>query len=231
MRCLLVGYGEIGEAIKKVFGKTHDIDVIDTGKDINEAKAGKRYTLLLVAIGWNNGFIETVKSYQREYRVRDTLIFSTVPIGTSRKCCASHCPVEGKHPDLSRSIRLTDKWLGGSGKDYSYKFLKQAGFKIRVLDSEHTEFLKLRSTTVYGLNIEFARYSKACCDVLELNYDEVKEWDKWVNDLYHKMNMDWATRYILDPPVGKKGGHCVTPNAKILNNVFPSALVKTVAEE
>jgi hypothetical protein len=32
-------------------------------------------------------------------------------------------------------------------------------------------------------------------------------------------------RPVLNPPVGNIGGHCVVPNAEILNRMFPSALL------
>jgi hypothetical protein len=229
VKAILVGYGEIGKGIKEVFWKYHQIDVYDPAT-APEKPVGE-YEILLVTLPYIDNFVEIIKSYQKEYGVKSTLIFSTTAVGTCSQLEAVHCPIEGKHPDLAESIRVTDKWLGGKD-ELALKFLKDANFKVNVLDKpEFTEFLKLRSTTVYGLNIEFARYSKEICDKLGIDYENVKKWDEWVNDLYHHFGMEWAIRYVLDAPEGTKGGHCVTPNAKILNQQFPNEMVKIVAEE
>lgn len=229
MKALLVGYGEIGRGVKDVFGNYHEIDVYDpkTQPTVPEGS----YGILLVAVPFFDNFVEIIKEYQKKYSVKSTIIFSTTKIGSCSKLNAVHCPVEGRHPDLAESIKITDKWLGGKDK-LAETFLKDAGFKIIQLDKpEYTEFLKLRSTTVYGVNIEFARYSKFVCDDLGLDYEFVKMWDKDINKIHAHFGMDWARRYILDPPTGKKGGHCVVPNAIILNEQYPNEMVKLVSEE
>lgn len=229
MKAILVGYGEIGRGVKEVFGEHHHVDVYDpiTQPD----KPSGQYDILLVALPFMPTFAEVVGSYQKEYGVKSTIIFSTVAVGTCRQLGAAHCPVEGKHPNLAESIQVSDKWLGGKSVVAEH-FLESAGFKVNVLDKpEYTEFMKLRSTTVYGLNIEFARYTKEICDQLGLDYENIKAWDKWVNGIYKHFGMDWATRYILDAPTGPKGGHCVTPNATILQGQFPHPLVNIVASD
>lgn len=229
MKAILAGYGEIGKGVFEVFKDYHQIEPNDPDKGIMAPDG--QYDVLLVAIPYFDNFIDIVNDYQQKYGVKSTIIFSTVAIGTSAKLAAAHCPVEGKHPDLAESIRISEKWLGGKD-ELALKFLKDADFNVINLEKpEYTEFLKLRSTTVYGVNIEFARYSKKVCDALGLNYDEVKKWDGWVNNIYHHFGMGWAIRYTLDAPQGAKGGHCVTPNAKILNKQYPDKMVEIVAEE
>jgi hypothetical protein len=227
MKAVLIGYGEIGKGVFDVFSMYHDITPHDP--DQNKTAVGK-YDIMLVTIPPIKGFVQVIKDYQKQYGVKSTIVFGTTPIGTCSQIDAVHCPVEGRHPNLAESIRITDKWLGGKDK-LAHRFITEAEFTIHQLDRpEFTEFLKLRSTTVYGLNIEFARYSKDVCDSLGLNFEETKEWDKWVNRIYSHFGMDWARRYILDAPEGPKGGHCVTPNAKILNKQFPNKMVKIVGE-
>lgn len=230
MDSLLVGYGEIGKGVKSVFDRYHSITVFDPA--YNNNKPEKEYfDILLVAIPFSDKFIDIVKGYLEDYDINHCLVFSTTAIGTCKQIPACHCPVEGKHPNLAESIRATDKWLGGSD-DVCKTFLEDADFFVRQFDkAEHTEFLKLRSTTVYGLNIEFARYCKGIADDIGLDYDNVKKWDEWYNQLYQGFGEDRFTRPILDPPTGKKGGHCVTPNAIILNKQYPSPMVEIVAEE
>jgi len=66
------------------------------------------------------------------------------------------------------------------------------------------------------------------CDELDLDFQAVKSWDRQYNDLYADLGMEQFSRYILDPPQGEIGGHCVVPNAVILNKQFPSPLVEEV---
>lgn len=234
MKCVLIGYGEIGRAVKRVYGGVHDISVYDPEVPEYDELPSRmdEYELLLVAIPFTQGFVFAVQNYQRTWGTKATLVFSTTAIGTCSQLDAVHCPVEGKHPDLAESIGATTRWLGGSNP-HVYRFFDEARVGYRSLPlPEHTEFLKLRSTTVYGANIELARYSKSVCDDLGLRYEYCKEWDEWVNALYRDhFGMPQFTRPILSPPEGAKGGHCVTPNARILAKQYPNQIVSVVAEE
>lgn len=230
MKIILIGFGEIGQSVYNIFKRKYEnVDIVDKKLNEQDTKNLKsKYDLMLVAIPYSQYFIKSIKSYQEKFRPNATVVFSTVAIGTCRKVNAVHSPVEGKHPHLEKSILSVDRWLGGKNK-VAIQCFKKLGFKIRVFDKpEITEFLKLRSTSLYGVNIEFARYTKNVCDKLNIDFERVKEFDKWYNELYKKMGYPQYSRYILDAPVGKKGGHCITPNARILNEQFPSALLKEV---
>lgn len=231
MRCVLVGFGEIGKGVKRVYGIKHTIAVYDPITQPVMPATHEPYDLLLVAIPHSEAFIEQVRGYQRAFGVKATLVFSTTPVGTCRRLGAVHCPIEGRHPDLAESIAVTERWLGGADPTV-FEFFTEAKMPYRMLPSpEHTEFLKLRSTTVYGVNIEFARYCKAVCDDIGMDYAECKAWDAWYNRLYGEyFRQPQFTRPLLDPPTGAKGGHCVTPNARILMEQYPSPLVASVAE-
>ena len=63
-----------------------------------------------------------------------------------------------------------------------------------------------------------------------MDYSATRQWNLDYNELYNRLGMKWAKKYILDPPVGKKGGHCVTPNAKLLYDQYPDEMVKIVGE-
>lgn len=229
MKCLLIGNGEIGSGVNEVFGAVHDITVYDPINAPHEPEGD--FDLLLVAIPYGPLFTEQVRMRQERHNVKGTIVFSTVPIGTCSALGASHAPVEGKHPDLAESMRKRMFLVGGYAPLVDGFFNAGEPWFVLVDKPEYTEFLKLRSTTLYGLNIEFARYSKAVCDELGMDYEWVEVWDNGVNHLYSMLGMPEYTRYILDPPDGPKGGHCVTPNAKLLYEQYPSVMVKVVAED
>jgi hypothetical protein len=227
MKTILAGYGEVGRAVCEVFGDIHDIAVHDPAYGL-EIRRGK-YDILLVAIPYNSNFVDVVTEYTERYQVEATIIFSTVAIGTTRRIPnAVHSPVEGKHPRLAESIRLMPRWVGGY-HEVTAQFFREAGFVPRYCaEPEFTEFLKLRSTSKYGVNIEWTRYEKSVCDNLGMEFDLVREFDRDYNALYLALGYPEYQRYILYPPEGPINGHCIRPNAEILDAQYPSVFLKEI---
>lgn len=222
----VVGYGEIGQAVNKVIGEAFIID-LDTKSRPKETE------VLHICFPYSKTFIKDVKQYISELSPKYTVIWSTVPIGTTKQIKgAVHSPVEGKHPELARSIKDGTRWIGANEDGAFFEdYFKRLYLKTKLVkSSDYTEALKLLSTTEYGVNIEFARYKKQVADDLGMDFELTKEWNKDYNKLYHNLGMNWAQKYILDAPEGAKGGHCVTPNARLLYKQFPDDLVKKVAE-
>lgn len=228
MKAIIVGYGEIGKALETVFSPFHEISVCDIGYTSD----WKDCDILLVSIPYSDKFVEIVEKYQDRYKPKATIIFSTVAIGTTSGIKnAVHSPVEGKHPELAESIKSMRRWVGGENEDV-LAFLKIAKMDVIVVkEPEFTEFLKLRSTSKYGINIEFARYEKSVCDSIGMDFILIKEFDCDYNHLYRKMGIRKFQRYILDPPEGEIGGHCIVPNAKILDEQYPSELLKQIYKD
>jgi len=228
MKALIIGYGEIGKAVFEVFKDFHTLCVHDPFH--KKKYTVNRFTgdILIIAIPYNDKFVDTVKEYQKKFDTKATLIFSTTAIGTCKELNAVHSPIEGKHPELAFSLRKGKRWVGGADA-HVLNFFFQADFKLKDLEilpePEWTEFLKLRSTSLYGVNIEFARYSKEVADKLNMPFEYIMNFDKNYNELYKKLKMPQFSRYILTPPKGEIGGHCVVPNAKILNKQFPNAML------
>lgn len=227
MKALLLGYGEIGKGVYEILSPYHEIEIEDREKGkyaINVVS-----DLLLIAVPWSPKFKNDVITWQLRTDAKATIVFSTVPIGTCHFLDACHFPIEAKHPHISRDIRLNgNHWLGGDDP-VAIEFLKQAGLKFQILENpDYTEFLKLRSTAIYGLNIEFARYSAEVAKEIGLDYSIVKQYDLFHNVLVQRRGTPEHTRYILDPPEGNIGGHCVVPNAKILDDRYPSMFLKEI---
>jgi hypothetical protein len=227
MNCILIGYGEIGRAVYDVYKQYHKIDIRDL--KIDNVKFDSKYDLMIVAIPYSDNFIDTVKKYQSYFNPDATIIFSTVAIGTTAQIeNAVHCPIEGKHPYLSESVKKWQVFIGGKNK-LAVKFFTTANkIPYEFNKPEHTEFLKLQSTSNYGLMIEYARYLNSVCNNIGLDYDEVKKFNMAYNGLYKTLGMPNMQRYILDAPVGNIGGHCVVPNAKLLDKQYPSIFLKEI---
>ncbi len=231
MRALLIGYGEIGKGMYDILCQYHEIIVHDPnkGRCVKDEQI-KDIDVLLVAIPYSIDFEEIVRMWQQDRtKAGSTIIFSTVPIGTCAGLNACHFPIEAKHPYITRDVLLAKTHIFGGNNSLAFFFLRVAKFGIIVYpDSRHTEFLKLRSTAYYGHCIEFARYSKEVADKIGLVYDNIIEYDNNYNDLVLARGTPKHMRPVLTPPKGDIGGHCVVPNARLLDKQFPNDLLKQI---
>lgn len=229
MGSLVIGMGEVGNGVFNVLRTK----VTAYARDKEAIPILQKIDYLHIAIPYTEDFKDQVKGYMELYNPKVTIVYSTVPIGTCEELKVVHSPVEGKHPVIGLSIQNSARWIGSSEK----KLLKEAKklwqkiVPVRELPSANfTEALKLLSTTEYGVNIEFARYKKQIADDLGMDYVAMKQWNLDYNQLYKRLGMEHFHKYVLDPPEGPKGGHCVTPNAKLLNEQYPYEMVKIVGE-
>lgn len=241
LRILLIGKGEIGQAVYNNYIDHSMCGLLDwITLEQNTCDPAYKSDLMLVTIPYSDKFVDIINHYADTYCIPDVpkIIFSTVQIGTTSKLKnAVHVPVEGKHPNLTKYFKNWQKFIGGSNDD-CLRFLKADDtFVFQFEKPEVTEFLKLQSTTNYALNIEYARYIKECCDQLGMDYNSVKDYNIYYNILYHNFSDEEypsvylkPKRYILSSPIGKQGGHCTLPNTELLNSVFPNQLLNYIVE-
>lgn len=235
MNNIIVGFGEVGQAVAEVVREYHPVTKYDTAIEHNAATP-RNISVMHICFPPSETFVDDVRDYMIHYEPILTVIWSSVPIGTTKKLGPGvvHSPVEGKHPNLAMSIRVMDRWVGvntESDGEFVTKYFEDMDIKPHVVDdSDWTEFLKLRSTSKYGINIAWTGYEKYVADDIGMDFELVKEFDKSYNRLYEALDMPQYKRYILDPPQGKIGGHCILPNAKILAEDYPSDLLDKIIE-
>jgi hypothetical protein len=228
---LIVGYGEIGKAIKEVLGEP--VSVVDKDEHLPTPDA---VDVMHVCFPYSDDFLLEMGGYIDEYAPSHIIIYSTLPIGTTKQIPkAVHSPVEGKHPALEDSIRLMERWIGYNDKEewfFFNKFFQSLGLRTKAVEgSDCTEALKLLSTTEYGLNIEFARYKAMVAESIGMDFQLTKDWNEEYNKLYKNLGMEKKyQKFVLDAPEGAKGGHCIVPNALILDEQYPNDLVAIVGE-
>lgn len=230
MNHLIIGLGEIGKAINSLFPDAQTLDIE------NKVIKGD-VDVMHICFPFDFKFKEYVEKYWDIYRPSHTIIYSTLPIGTTREFefPVTHSPVEGKHPELEMSVMQMERWIASTWPAevlFFYNLFDMVGLHVRKIDNpDFTEALKLLSTTEYGVNIEFARYKAWVAEQIDMPYELTKEWNREYNKLYKNLGMDKRfQKFVLDAPDGPKGGHCVTPNARLLNAQFPSELVQIVGE-
>lgn len=225
MKAAIIGYGEIGQAVHQVIGQAYPID--------KEPVDLPKMDILHICFPYSETFIKDVKNYIKQYKPWHVVIWSTVPIGTTKQIKgAVHSPVEGRHPNLVSSIKNSVRWLGYNDKEeglFFKKYFEERFINTRAINSsDFTEFLKLRSTAKYGINIVWTDYEASVAKQIGMDFELVKDFDRDYNKLYHNLDMPQFKRYILDPPKGKISGHCILPNAEILDEQFPHELLKQI---
>lgn len=227
MKAVLIGYGEVGKGVFGAIQDHHEIHIEDPKYGF--VASPESYDIMLVAIPYSGSFVEIVKKYSLVHLPKAIVIFSSVPIGTCRMVGAVHSPIEGKHDNMVASIKVHTRWIAGHDPDgIVSQFFREVGLSIYVVkDPEITEFLKLASTTIYGINIEWARYCESMAEGIGFDFNLVKQYNRDYNFLVQRVhNNPGLVRYNLDPP-GNEGikGHCVLENAIMLREDFPSPLI------
>lgn len=229
MRNLVIGMGEVGKGVFDVLLGVYPTECRDKDPLIIPHKVD----VLHICIPYSDKFDEAVRGYLKLYSPKYTIVYSSVPIGTCEGLGVVHSPVEGKHPAIGLSIKNMARWLGSSDQkalDEAGKFWEKIT-KIRKLPSaDYTEWLKLRSTSKYGINLAWTDYEAKVSKELGMDFSAVRQFDMDYNGLYTRLGMHQYQRYVLDPPEGKIGGHCVVPNAELLDEQYPSPMLKIIKE-
>jgi len=231
---LVIGMGEIGMAVYDLVNKKYETECYDIKED--NTLFHNKYRILHICIPYTPEFVETVKEYISRYNPKCVFVWSTVAIGTCGQLGKNviHTPVEGVHPHLLMSIKRMCRWIGANDATTGYfaeDFFHSLGLITRLVpDTRYTEFLKLYSTSKYGVNIAWADYAKKVADDLGMPFHLTKDFDEDYNDLYRQLDMSKYQRYILEAPEGKIGGHCIRPNAEILSKMYPDEMLTRILE-
>ena len=212
MESLIIGNGEIGSALHKILGG----DVID-----KDETGAREYEIIHICFPYFKGFEDEVKKYQDWYRPKYTVIHSTVPVGTSRKCNAINSPCSGIHPFLEEGLRTFPKYLGGEKASEVADYFRRKGFKVYITDKpETTELTKILCTTYYATCIEYTKNVKEQCDKYDVPFEFWTIWNSYYNQSYEKLGFPEYMRQNLVPIMTKQGGHCTLPNCELLETKF-----------
>jgi hypothetical protein len=216
---IIIGYGEIGKSVGHFFIHEH-LDINDEYEPEE-----KSYKFMHIAFPYSKDFVKIVKKMKKRFNPQYTIIHSTVPIGTSRKCGAIHSPVVGIHPHLQESLKTFVKFIGGDGDGAVANHFRRNGLRVYLTDKpESTELLKILCTTNYGMNIEFTKEAKRLCEQNGVPFELFTLWNNNYNEGYEKLGYPEYHRYNLIPMMRKIGGHCILPNYLLLKSKFTEFL-------
>ena len=226
MKIGIVGHGQVGQAVAKLYSET---DTTKTWFSFDKILIYDPYQgmmddisdvdILNVCIPYTKDFVSVVSDLPTANWY--TVIHSTVPVGTTEKFGHKflHSPVRGVHPNLYEGLKTFVKFIGGDqqlAEAYS-GHLKTLGIETHICkDAKTTELSKLADTTYYGLCIAFTSDMKKLCDEYNLDFMEVMtKFNHTYNEGYKKLGKTNVVRPVLYP-TDKIGGHCIIPNAKLL---------------
>lgn len=225
---LILGYGQIGKAV-------HEAICPDAHVHDPKLRSGRCSTveIMHICFPYSDKFVQQVKDYIIRYEPTYIAIWSTVPIGTTKKFPHTiHTPIEGKHPKLASSIKLMPRWIGYNDKttaNFFSDYFKEKYLVVRLVkNSNCTEALKLLSTTEYGLNIAYADYKDYVASEIGMDFELTKQWNRDYNQLYKELGLYQFQKYILDAPQGFIGGHCVRENCFLLKQDYPDRLLDII---
>lgn len=235
----ILGMGEVGKSLYLVYKESKKFNVLT--KDKSENTEFNNIFVLNICIPYSNDFCDIVKTEIKNCNPKYTVIHSTIPVGTTNKIKCDlkyknicHSPIRGNHPDLSESIKTFTKYIGCEDKKTSNKIKKHfKEIKIKsksFKSSDNTELIKLLCTSYYGLCISWYNEIKKICDFFKVDYFDFLEWNITYNQGYKKMKNKNVIRPTLYPPNNKIGGHCIVPNAKLLNKQFNSKFLKHIID-
>jgi hypothetical protein len=199
-RSLVIGMGEIGSALYRVLKESKSVFC----RDLAGAEDFEVIDVLHICFPYSDNFIESVVNYIEHYNPALTIVYSTVPIGTCEEIGPHivHSPIEGKHPRLEQSIQTFPRWLGCPDNFFleaAVNFWKPLNRIVRpVSSSQATEYLKLMSTSRYGLNLAWADYEDQVASSLNIDYSIVNDFNADYNYLYQKLGMPGILQIFTD---------------------------------
>jgi len=231
MRVGILGFGEIGKAIHQLYSRFDDNQIFV--KDLDRDDGLEDIDVLNVCIPAVPNFNEIVLQIAKKSLAKMVIIHSTVRVGMtesismSLSCDVAHSPVRGVHPNLLEGILTFVKYVGSNNPESCQRVvdhLKKIGVNAEGLkSSRETELGKLLDTTYYGVCIAWHAEMKKMCDSFGVSFDEaVTSFNKTYNSGYTILGKENVVRPVLFSPEGPIGGHCVVPNAGILNETFKS---------
>lgn len=234
MTILVVGMGEVGRPLFELLMSKNPKRTVGLDTDDSKCmsthllKSDERVNLMNICFGYTDTFITHVLDYIKRYNPEVVVIHSTVKPGTTEliqnkvSMPVIYSPVRGLHKSMKDHMTSYTKFYAYyQSNGYADKLFEDYFGKIMKVKRCSTplvlEYAKiLVDTSYYGYLIAYAQYTNEICMKNGLDYDEL--WD-FAAEIHEKR----GDRPKMYP--GVIGGHCVVPNAEIINDEMMNALI------
>lgn len=231
MKSLIVGAGQIGQALQEIFLKAHvcvmrDVDDFDCS-DVE---------ILHIAYPYSDSFVRMTKTYIEEYKPKLTIIHSSVKVGTTDQCGPNvvHSPERGRHPHLAEQMQKFPKFIGGGTfKDrlLAQRFFAALKWETVIFDeAKWTELVKLLSNAHLALEIAWRQEVDRIAQAL-IGQPASGTYNAWELS-YNKGHQDLGHRQLIRPIVRPApiGGHCILPCTDMLAEQYDSTFFDLIRE-
>jgi len=240
MNHLIIGYGEIGNAVGRALGSDSErfntVDWVD--KDRSKISGLPAYDSVHVALPYTDSFTTTLVEYSKKFHAPIWFIHSTVKPGTCRALAQLlekeliHYPIRGKHPDLYSGVLYFQPLLGTQEKTLSAlakKIVLEMQWSSPVktnemVNYEDSEYAKLCSLCYYFVTIFYMQKLHEVFVQEGVSFGSAyTKFTKQYNDGWALLDSFQFTRPVLDYQHGPIGGHCVVPGVEILRDHLSSS--------
>jgi UDP-N-acetyl-D-mannosaminuronate dehydrogenase len=228
---LVIGLGEIGAPLLEIVRGVYHAE----GLDIESKQVRGPFDVLHICFPYNPNFVDNASEYIKRFNPTLTIVESTVLPSTTNEIYQKtqepicHSPVRGRKADGFKWGYFTyTKFIGPVKPEFgelAEEYYRSLGFKTHVCSSPlETEFMKILNTTYYGLMIAWFQEIHRICEKFHLKEEELVEF-------FRTNTKDSGGRHPR--PVFHPGiitGHCIIPNAELLEEVYPSLFVEALLE-
>lgn len=186
-----------------------------------------QFDMVHICFPYTEHFVSEVLQYKQKFGAKYIVIHSTVPLTTTLKVGGNHAPVRGAHPNLEKGIKFFKMFVGGPDAWPIAAELKKYGIPAHpVRSARDTEAMKLWDTAQYGAMILLNKEIYAYCKKHGLDFDVVYTLaNQTYNDGYRRMFRPEVVRPYLKYVEGPIGGHCVAPNAEMLQSMTAENII------
>ena len=228
MKSLIIGRGEVGEALFEVIKPYHTTFIRDVGEcDLPSIE------VMHICFPDSDNFVSEVKRYQKKYKPDLTIIHSSISVGTTEEIGGHivYSPVRGRHrPKLSVELKFFPKFIASTIKkdsDMAAKYFKECGWDVFCTrDIAGTELVKMLSNIHMGIEIAWAQEVDRILNHFKANPSTYEKWEEGYNAGYFKLLQPHLMRPIMRPdPIG---GHCILECIEILKQQFSSPIFEFV---
>jgi UDP-N-acetyl-D-mannosaminuronate dehydrogenase len=238
---LIVGLGEVGQALFEIFKENGKFDVygFDADKEKMQKLTGKTELPKNVDVmhvcypcKQQDKFVKTTLDYLQQIKPKLTIINSTVPPGTTQEIYAqskspiAHSPIRGMHKSLEtmkKDILYWTKYVGGTTKqssDAAAKHFEKLGLKVKVLKGPaETELAKLFETTYRAWMIACFQEMHRISRHFGADFDDVVD---MLEDI-HRVRLNKPLHFP-----GVIGGHCLIQNTELLLSAYDSEFLRLI---
>ena len=226
---IVIGLGEIGNPIYKLFSRTFPVDSYDINPKLMHKNLKKNELLsvrfLHICIPYTKNFNSEIIKLEKKFHPQGIIIHSTIKPSTTSKLQKTllipviYSATRGVHKRMLGDMKRYTKFFAiennAPNKKWACseftKLLKKSNLKSKRMSTPLTLELGkiLCDTSYYGWLINFAQMTKIIADKTKVDYDEM--WS--FSDEIHKF---LGNRPKMFP--GFIGGHCVIPNLELLDD-------------